>query len=309
MSEDEYDKLFTKFYSDLFKFQSGKKSNLRCAGCSSEKRFIIDDDKLTYSCGPSSGPSSNNPKCGKQYTLHLPKHIHYRTFQQIYDEQINGSFKYRENDILQYDLGSLSQKMDVKKEFEEQKKIMKESNDKLKQLIDDYIQTNNLTEYLDNLETLSEKRYKNSIEKRKIMRSIMEDELSEPEKVVLRRKYAELIKENHGFIDIINKLIKPDIEFIMIKKPEITNHQKPKDNTKDKKDDKKDDTKYSFDDQVKILVEYYKKVDPKKTETDVIRLVNNRRPKDKDKGTRIPKKQWLELCEKLNQKYKVHPLQ
>ena len=207
-----------------------------------DKETVIDDDKLTYSCGPSSGPSSNNPKCGKQYTLLLPKHIHYRTFQRIYDEQINGSFKYREKDILQYDLGSLSQKMDVKKEFEEQKKIMKESNDKLKQLIDDYIQTNHLTEYLDNLETLSEKRYKNSIEKRKIMRSIMEDELSEPEKVVLRRKYAVLIKENHEFIDIINKLIKPDIEFIMIKKPEITNHQKPKDNTKDKKD-KKDDTK------------------------------------------------------------------
>jgi len=225
MSEDEYDKLFTKFYSDLFKFQSGKKSNLRCAGCSSEKIFIIDDDKLTYSCGP----SSDNPKCGKQYTLLLPKHIHYRTLQKKYDEQINGSFKYHEKDILQYDLGSLSQKMDVKKEFEEQKRIMKESSDNLKQLIDDYIQTNNLTEYLDNLETLSEKRYKNSIEKRKIMRSIMEDELSEPEKVMLRRKYAELIKENHEFIDIINKLIKPDIEFIMTKKPEITNHQDTKD--------------------------------------------------------------------------------
>ena len=80
---------------------------------------------------------------------------------------------------------------------------------------------------------------------------------------------------------------------------------------KDKKDtkDTKDDTKYSFDDQVKILVEYYKKVEPKKTADDVIRIVNNRRPKDKEKGTRIPRKQWLELCEKLNQKYKVHPLQ
>jgi hypothetical protein len=72
--------------------------------------------------------------------------------------------------------------------------------------------------------------------------------------------------------------------------------------------DTKDDTKYSFDDQVKILVEYYKKVDPNKTETDIIRLVNNRRPKGSPKGTRIPSDPWLELCEKLKTKYVFHPL-
>ena len=35
-----------------------------------------------------------------------------------------------------------------------------------------------------------------------------EDELSEPEKIVLRKKYAQCIKENRGFIEIINKLKK-----------------------------------------------------------------------------------------------------
>ena len=297
MSEEEYDKLFTKFYSDLFKFQSGKKSNLKCPGCSSEKRFIIDNDKLTYSCGP----SSENPKCGKQYTIVLPKYIHYRTSRTIYEELINGSFNYEKGNLLEYDLGSLSQKMDVKKEFEQQKVIVKESRDNLKRLIDDYIQINDLTGYLDNLETLSENRYKNSIEKRKIMRSIMEDELSEPEKVVLRRKYAELIKENSEFIDIINKLRKHDIDFIMTEKPDITDHQKVKDKSKDKSKD-------SFDDQVKLLVEYYKKVDPNKTETDIIRLINNRRPNGSPKGTLIPTAPWLELCEKLKTKYVFHPL-
>ena len=44
--EKEYEKLFTKFYGDLFKFQSGKKTNLKCPGCDSKKRFIIDNDKL-----------------------------------------------------------------------------------------------------------------------------------------------------------------------------------------------------------------------------------------------------------------------
>ena len=43
MSE-EYEKLFTKFYGDFFKFKNGKKSNLRCPGCQHEKRFIFNKD-------------------------------------------------------------------------------------------------------------------------------------------------------------------------------------------------------------------------------------------------------------------------
>ena len=316
--ETEYEKLFTKFYSDLFKFQNGKKTNLRCSGCDSKKRFIIDNDKLTYSCGPS---NSDNPKCGKQYTIILPKYINYKTFQEIYDEKINGSFKYLGKDNLQYDLKSLSQRMDVKKELDIQKKIIKESSDNLDHLIKDYIEINKLNGYIETLETLSEKRYKNSIEKKKLMKLLNEEDLSEPEKIEIRKKYAQLISENKEFIDMIIELRKPNQDFIMIKKPEIIDHQKvvkkkeEKDSSKkdsSKKDSSKKDSskkdKYSFDEQVKILIDYYKKVDPNKTEADVIRIVNNRRPKDKPKGTRIPTKPWLELCDKLNKKYNIHPL-
>ena len=66
--------------------------------------------------------------------------------------------------------------------------------------------------------------------------------------------------------------------------------------------------KYSYEEQIEILTEYYSKVDPKKTENDIKRIINNRRPKGFSKGTRIPTKSWLELCEKLNEKYSVHPL-
>ncbi len=301
--ETEYEKLFTKFYSDLFKFQNGKKTNLRCSGCDSKKRFIIDNDKLTYSCGPN---NSDNPKCGKQYTIILPKYINYKTFQEIYDEKINGSFKYLGKDNLQYDLKSLSQRMDVKKELDIQKKIIKESSDNLDHLIKDYIEINKLNGYIETLETLSEKRYKNSIEKKKLMKLLNEEDLSEPEKIEIRKKYAQLISENKEFIDMIIELRKPNQDFIMIKKPEIIDHQKVV-KKKEEKDSSKTD-EYSFDKQVKILIDYYKKVDPNKTETDVLRIVNNRRPKDKPKGTRIPIKPWLELCEKLNKKYNIHPL-
>ena len=364
MSE-EYEKLFTKFYSDFFKFKNGKQSNLKCPGCQHNKRFIFNDNELIYSCGP-----KTDPKCGKQYTIKLPKYIHYRTLRKVYEENMNGSFKYHKNDVMQCDLSEYSKRMDLKTEFEEQRKIIKESSDNLKRLIDDYTKTNNLDEYIDDLKTLSEKRYKNSIEKQKIMRSIKEDELSEPEKVVLRRKYAVLIKENDEFIELINKLNKEENDFIMIEKSDCTVHKndvsdenkseekedsKPKKekvkkqncskahppppcppgkevpdgkqccyNEKKKKDSSKNQEepkakeenkseerkpkKYTYEEQIEILTEYYKIVDPNKTKEEVIGIINRRRNTGTPIGTRIPTKPWLELCETLNKKYNVHPL-
>ena len=342
MSE-EYEKLFTKFYSDFFKFKNGKQSNLRCPGCQHNKRFIFNDNELIYSCGP-----KNDSKCVKQYTIKLPKYIHYKTLRKLYEENINGSLEYRKNDVMQYDLSEYSKRMDLKTEFEEQRKIIKESSDNLKRLIDDYTKTNNLDEYIDDLKTLSEKRYKNSIEKQKIMKSIKEDELSEPEKVVLRRKYAVLIKENDEFIELINKLNKEENEFIMIEKSDCTVHKnnvsdenkskkdikpkKPKEpkskeenkseepkskeenkseEPKSKKENKSEEPKskkYKYEEQIEILTEYYKVVDPNKTEKEIIGIINRRRNTGAPIGTRIPTKPWLELCESLNKKYNVHPL-
>jgi len=373
-SETEYEKLFTKFYNDFFKFKSGKKSQLKCPGCDSNKRFIINDDKLIYACGPS---NSDNPKCGKQYTITLPKYIHYRTLREIYETDMNGSLEYRKDDISQYDLSELSQKMDVRRELEIQNKLIKESSDNLKRLIDDYTKSNSLDEYIEDLEKLSEMRYKNSIEKSKIMKSLKEDELSEPEKVVLRKKYAVCIKENQGFIEIINKLNKENSDYIMIEKPDTTIHKKREEkekkpvkenkpvkekptkkqtcskahppppcppgkevpegkdccyNEKKQKKPKKDSPKtepkkdspkpesgpkpepeqepkkesknYTYDEQLKILIEYYKKVEPSKKKDDIKKIVDRRR----ELGLPIRRKPWLELCEKLNQKYNIHPL-
>jgi len=309
---EDYEKQFSKFYSELFKFQSGKKSSLRCPGCETKKRFIIDNDKLTFSCGP-----KTSEKCGPQYAIELPKYIHFRTLQKIYDEQINGSFNYEKKNHLEYDLTMLSLKMDVKSDLEKQKTIVKDSTDKLKRLIDDYIKVNSLEGYVETLDTLSKKRYKNSIEKKKIMRMINEEELSEPEKIELRRKYVVLIQENKEFIDMIIELRKPNTDYIMIEKPKVIHHgkktnDKPKEDKpkedKPKEDKPKEEDKISFDEQVKIVKTFYEKVDSTKTEEDVKRIINNRRPKDKPKGTRIPTKIWLELCEKLSTKYTFHPL-
>tara|TARA_Y100000389_G_scaffold19803_1_gene17167 strand:+ start:4797 stop:6605 length:1809 start_codon:yes stop_codon:yes gene_type:complete len=395
----EYDILFRKFYSDLFKFQTGKKNALHCKGCDTKKRFIINKDELIFSCGPK---NNDNKKCGQQYTIKLPKYINFSDLYEIYSENINGSMKYDGINLLEYDLESLSQKMNVRKELDEQRELIKDSSEKLKTLLDDYFKANKMDDYIKSLEELSEKRTKNGYEKRKIMKLLDDNTLSEPEIIDLRKKYAVLVNENRGFMDEIITLRKQNTNYLNVKLPEITHHDikspkpaksdSPKSNqtkTEDNieilinsifklfkkndgklmKNDYRDmikeegfktlwgntlfkglrkgerswskdlqnklgsiidppesrnpdyviltslwrrylkiDKKYSYEDQVKILTEYYRVVDPSKSDKDVKELVDRRRPRGSNIGTRIPTQPWLELCDKLNDKYNLHPL-
>ena len=65
--------------------------------------------------------------------------------------------------------------------------------------------------------------------------------------------------------------------------------------------------KFTYPEQVSILLSFYIQVDQEKTETDIIALIDRRRNKGDPKGTRIPSKPWKELCDKLETKYKIHP--
>ena len=60
-----------------------------------------------------------------------------------------------------------------------------------------------MDDYIKSLEDLSDKRTKNGYEKRKIMKLLEDDDLSEPERIDLRKKYAVLVNENQGFMDEI----------------------------------------------------------------------------------------------------------
>lgn len=390
-TSNEYDILFRKFYGDLFKFQTGKKNALHCKGCNSKKRFIINDDELIFSCGPT---NNQDKKCGKQYTIKLPKYVKFSDLYKIYNENIHGSMEYNSNDISVYDLESLSLKMDVSKELNTQKELIKDSTEKLKRLINDYIKSNELEGYIETLETLSEKRHKNAYEKRKIMKLLEDKELSAPEIIDLRKKYAVLVNESKEFIDMIIELRKPNTDFICIKSAECIQHdtktEKPLKTEKTKTIDDSDklidnifklfkkndgklmkndyrkmiksegfttlwgknlfnslqkgdhswkrdlqndfgsiietpesrnpefitltspwrrylklDDKYTYEEQVKILTEYYHVVDPAKSDEEIKNIIDRRRPVD---SGRIPTKPWLELCDKLNSKYKLHPL-
>ena len=219
----EYDKYFSNFYREFYKYQSGSKKHLKCDGCSTKKRFILNENQLIFSCGPK---HNKDKKCGQQYTIDLPKYINFREFYKFYNEQINGSFDYTKNNLLEYDLKSLNNVMNVNDYLLKQDKNSEESKELLKKLIDDYSKENNLNDIQERIEILYEKRYKNSIDKKKIMKKLMNEELSEEEKVIERKKYAILIQENKEFIEIIQQLRKSNKNFIMIEKPKITIHNK-----------------------------------------------------------------------------------
>ena len=61
-------------------------------------------------------------------------------------------------------------------------------------------------------------------------------------------------------------------------------------------------TFFTFEEQIDILINFYKKYDPKKTKEDIVGIINRRRPKGKPLGTRIPSEPWKILCERYKEK-------
>jgi len=406
MSEEslmrEYDINFKRFYNELHKYNEYIRINkdhkkLKCTDCKTKKKLIINSDKneLTYSCGPL---RNKDKKCGFQFSIGLPEYINFREHEKLYKTRINGSTEYNKQ-IVEYDLDTLSKYINVNLEISDRKEIINHASKSLKILYDDYIKLNNLTIHIEKIKELYQKRNKNSLEKKKIMKKIMNNDLSEVEQEIERKKYAVLIRENKEFIDMIIDLRSENINYIMMKNPVINGEINQPNETINIKEDStlidgiletfkqnngilsKDDyqdlikrlnkktewsqllfvslqkehknswksdlqeihgsiikkpshssnteyielsenwkqlllptneeeikNKITFDEQVEILIKYYQKVDSSKSNDDIRKIINNRRPKDTKFYTRIPTKHWLELCDKLETKYKIHPL-
>lgn len=293
--KEEYDKYFKQFYDDYHKYQSGKKKYSTCKGCDTKKRFIINNNKLTFSCGP-----KDNKDCGPQFTIEIPKYIKFSDLQIYHNEKINGSFNYKANNLLEYNLQILSKKMNVQKELENQQQQVQKSIQSLEQYTTDYIEQNQFKTIKDKVKLLFDKRYKNSFEKKQIMKQLQED-ISEEEKKILRKKYAQLIDNSKEFIPMIQELKEKNNDYIMIEAPKIINHVN-KTTIEEKK------IQYSYEDQISILLKFYRDVDPDKTKEEIIGIINRRRKTGTETGNRIPTVPWLKLCKTLQEKYNINPL-
>ena len=92
----------------------------------------------------------------------------------------------------------------------------------------------------------------------------------------------------------------------MIEQPEIYIGERSKKEIKVKESiEEKEKILYTYDKQVEILRIFYGHVATEKTKDEVIGIINRRRNKGDKIGTRIPTKPWLELCDKLENKYET----
>ena len=68
------------------------------------------------------------------------------------------------------------------------------------------------------------------------------------------------------------------------------------------------ENKYTYQQQISILSEFYKYSDNTKSIDDITSIINRRRPKGTKIGAPIPTAPWFKLCETLYDKYNIDPL-
>ena len=298
----EYHKYFEKFYKDYFLFQTNKKKYIHCEGCESKKKFLISDNTLVYSCG------GNTNKCSHEYTIHLPKYSNIHQELQLINQKLNGCEKYIKGDISQFNLEKISKHINVEKELNNRKQNNSDLDKHKQTLIQNYNEINNFKERKELLKRFIHLQHTKNSEKKKLMIEIMNPELSEEKKSKKRIEYAQIVKDNSEVVSIITEL-KKDIYTTIITKDSKVNvkHNHTEKSTEKSTEPIKEITqkKYSYSEQVDIIKEYFKIVDP---DRDAIKFVNDRRMKGHPIGKRIPTKPWLAICKELQRIYHIDPL-
>ena len=130
---------------------------------------------------------------------------------------------------------------------------------------------------------------------------LMNSELSEEKKSRKRIEYAQIVKDDSEIRSIINELDKDINTTITTKKSDVSVKHNHNDKPVTKSTESKPikgiiQKKYSYSEQVDIIKEFFKIIDP---DRDAIKFVNNRRMKGHPIGKRIPTKPWLAICKNL----------
>ena len=294
-NDPKYLKYFIKFHEDRIESMNGSEE-YRCKGCKNEIEFRIEENSLLYSC-------SGEGKCGEQFRIDLPIYINY----------------FEEKERL----------IDLFKETKETKH--EKELDKLEKL---YEKINNKEENEELYESIMKIRDEHNKKKLNLMKEINNEQEDEIKKD-LYKKYALLWKiEKDTLLPMIQRIREPSQYLLMIQEPKVTvynntyenleKHEKeepipdepelepkpePDKPEPDKPEPEPKEKKYTYDEQIEIMIRFYGKYDKKKTEEDVIGIVNRRRNKGDPIGTRIPTVGWKELCKKLEKKYGENPLE
>ena len=228
----DYEDLFEQFFNEFILFKTQKEQYRICPGCSSDKSFSLNEDKLIYACGPTSGAktsgaktsgakTSGAKKCGPQFTIEMPVYVDYNQAKEQFLDIINGSSRAC-TDPLAYDLKALSKHLVLTDEYGAQQEIVEKATKSLKELEEELIKANHLAERNSMIQELSQKRQKNSHKKSLTMLKLLSSDTPAVEKQTARRAYAQIIQDEHREIrPLKEELRKPIVEVVMTSKPKI----------------------------------------------------------------------------------------
>ena len=226
----DYEDLFEQFFNEFILFKTQREQYRICPGCSSEKSFSLNEDKLIYACGPTSGAktsgakTSGAKKCGPQFTIEMPVYVDYNQAKEQFLDIINGSSRAC-TDPLAYDLKALSKHLELTDEYGAQQEIVETATKSLKELEEELIKANHLAERNSMIQELSQKRQKNSHKKSLTMQKLLSSDTPAVEKQTARRAYAQIIQDEHREIrPLMEELRKPIVEVVMTSKPKIIKH-------------------------------------------------------------------------------------
>jgi len=226
----DYEDLFEQFFNEFILFKTQREQYRICPGCSSEKSFSLNEDKLIYACGPTSGAktsgakTSGAKKCGPQFTIEMPVYVDYNQAKEQFLDIINGSSRAC-TDPLAYDLKALSKHLELTDEYGAQQEIVETATKSLKELEEELIKANHLAERNSMIQELSQRRQKNSHKKSLTMQKLLSSDTPAVEKQSARRAYAQIIQDEHREIrPLMEELRKPIVAVVMTSKPKIIKH-------------------------------------------------------------------------------------
>ena len=157
MSEsNDYFESLQLFYSERLK-SSLKPKFSKCKGCSEKKQFIVEEGKLVYTCGSSTG------LCGKQLEIDLAQYIYYPGVKETNNNLTNLLDKSKHPDIYSPE------------EIKEYESFISDTDKILKEATKEFTKINNLDERLKLIQKTSKDRINMKKEQNLLMDKINEE--------------------------------------------------------------------------------------------------------------------------------------
>jgi hypothetical protein len=258
----DYDTYFQKFYTEKLSFLSMKQKYMKCEGCNELKKFIENDNELTFSCGDKQG------KCGTQFSIQLPQYINYNQRKQLLQEEIHGSIQDYNPDIndLSYHNHKLIKTMYPHSKLQSTSTLRDIDKDSYKKQLTElnkkYESQNNIKDIYKQGIDYHKERMLHLSQQKKLLIQIKDETLSDQEKQEVLIKYLALSKQNQeDYKQLYEKVHSPINPYIEEEKAIIqkittthskhsTDLKKPSKKPSKKPTKKKEDKQYKKGDKV-----------------------------------------------------------